>query len=188
MLARDDLFKGLKYHNQLTRLQEPDAKVRQQICERRAEMEAEDLEGSEQPGPLQYVTAAVHDVMAEFEDAVHHDKDVNVDEMIASLNADQLRVFNKVKLVIEDRTRSTSDTPAALLQMFISGCGGTGKSFLIKTIKAWVQLATVKDVAIAVPMGIATFNCNSLTIHRLLMLPVEHGKTLQYRPMSDDAL
>ena len=25
-------------------------------------------------------------------------------------------------------------------------------------------------------------------IHRLLMLPVEHGKTPQYRPLSDDAL
>jgi len=74
--------------------------------------------------------------MAEFEDAVHHE-DVNVDEMIASLNEDQLRVFNKVKLAIEDRTRSTSD----VLRMFISGCSGTGKSFLIKTIIAWVQLA-----------------------------------------------
>jgi len=78
----------LKYHNQLIHLQEADEKVRQQIHERRAEMEAKYLEGSEQPGPLQYVTAEVHDAMAEFEDAVHHDKDVNVDEMIASLNAD----------------------------------------------------------------------------------------------------
>jgi len=72
--------------------------------------------------------------------------------------------------------------------MFISGCGGTGKSFLIKTIKTWVQLATGKDVAIAAPMGIAAFNCNGLTIHRLLMLPVEHGKTPQYCAMSDDLL
>jgi len=71
---------------------------------------------------------------------VHHDKDVNVDEMIASLNPDQLRIFNKVKLAIEDQTRSTSDTAADALRMFISGCGGTGTSFLIKTIKAWVQL------------------------------------------------
>jgi len=45
-----------------------------------------------------------------------------------------------------------------------------------------------KDVAIAAPTGIAAFNCNGLTIHRLLILPVEHGKTPQYHPMSDDAL
>jgi len=40
-------LEGLKYHNQLIPLQEADAKVHQQIHERRAEMEAEDLEGSE---------------------------------------------------------------------------------------------------------------------------------------------
>ena len=26
--------------------------------------------------------------------------------------------------------------------MFVSGCGGTGKSLLIKTIRAWVQVTT----------------------------------------------
>ena len=67
----------------------------------------------------------------------------------------------------------------------ISGFGGTGKSYLIK---AWVQSSTGKDVAVAAPTGIAAFNINGLTIHRLLMLPVEHGKIPLYRPMSDDAL
>jgi len=144
-------------------------------------METEDLEGSEQPGPLQYIAPEVHDAMAEFEDAVHHDKDVNVDEMIASLNADLLRVFNKVKLAIEDLIRSTSDTPADVLPYVYKCCSGAGKIFLIKKIKAWVQLATGKDVAIAAPTGIATFNCNGLTITLLNM--VKH-----YRPMSGDAL
>ena len=64
----------------------------------------------------------------------------------------------------------------------------TGKSFLIRTAKAWVQSATSKHVAVAAPTGIAAFNINGLTIHRLLMLPVEHGKTAQYRPLSDDVL
>jgi len=57
--------------------------VRQQIHERRAEMEADNLEGNEQPGPFQYVAAEVHDVMAEFEYAVHYDEDVNVDEILS---------------------------------------------------------------------------------------------------------
>ena len=75
-----------------------------------------------------------------------------------------------------------------ILRLFVSGCGGNGKSYLIKTIKAWVQTITRKDVAVAAPTGIAAFNINGLTIHRILMLPVEHSKTPEYRPMSDDAL
>ena len=48
--------------------------------------------------------------------------------------------------------------------------------------------ATDKHVAITAPTGIAAFSINGLTIHRLLQLPVEHGKTPQYRPLSDESL
>ena len=51
-----------------------------------------------------------------------------------------------------------------------------------------MQKETGKDVAVVAPTGITAFNINKLTIHRLLMLPVEHRKTPQYRPLSDDAL
>ena len=71
--------------------------------------------------------------------------------------------------------------------MSISGCGSTGKSYLIKTIKIWVCTATDKHVAVTAPTSIAAFNINGLTIHRLLQLPVEHGKTPQHRPLSDDS-
>ena len=70
----------------------------------------------------------------------------------------------------------------------MSGCGGTGKSFLIKTIREWVLSATDKGVAVVAPTGIAAVNINGMTIHRPLMLPVEHGKTPKYRPLSNDAL
>ena len=39
-----------------------------------------------------------------------------------------------------------------------------------------MQKETRKDVAVVVRTGIAAFNINGLTIHRLLMLPIEHGK------------
>ena len=70
----------------------------------------------------------------------------------------------------------------------MSGCGGTGKSFLIKTIREWVLTATDKGVAVIAPIGITGVNINGMTIHRPLMLPVEHGKTPKYRPLSDDVL
>ena len=72
--------------------------------------------------------------------------------------------------------------------MFVSGCGDIGKSYLIKTIKVWVYSSMGKQVAVTTPTGIAAFNINGLTIHRLLQLPVEHSKTLQYCPLSDDNL
>jgi len=54
--------------------------------------------------------------------------------------------------------------------------GDTGKSFLIKTIKCWIKQNLNKDTAISASTFITAFNINSLTIHRLLQLPIEHVK------------
>ena len=43
-------------------------------------------------------------------------------------------------------------------------------------------------MAVLAPTGIAAVNINGMTIHRPLMLSVEHGKAPKYRPLSDDAL
>ena len=65
--------------------------------------------------------------------------------------------------------------------MFVSGVGGTGKSFLIETIKALVDLLWPSEdltCAIAAPTGLSAFNVGGTTIHRLFQLPVEHeGKS-----------
>ena len=67
--------------------------------------------------------------------------------------------------------------------MFISGVGGTGKSFLIEAIKClvddiWNPKICEIMCAIVAPTGIAAFNVGGLTIHRLFQLPIEHeGKT-----------
>lgn len=60
---------------------------------------------------------------------------------------------------------------AVILRLFVSSGGETGKSYLIKTTRAWVQTTTGKDVAVAAPAGIASRNINGLTIHGIL----EHG-------------
>ena len=187
--CKDSLPEGLKYHNQLSNLQKDDAKMREDITEQQAKMEAEEMEeSSDLPagGPLQYVCKEAQDAMAELGDLMQHSSQVDVDAMITHLNEDQLRVFNKIKTTIENQI--DGDSTNEIVRLFVSGSGGTGKSYLIKTIRAWVQNATGKDVAVVAPTGIAAFNVNGLTIHRLLMLPVEHGKTPQYRPLSNDAL
>ena len=188
--CKDSLIDGLKYHEQVSHLQEADANVRELINKRREEMEAEDMQSSDAAveGPLRYVATEVHDVMVDFEELVCHVNPDDVQNMIAQLNDDQLRVFNKVKTTIEAQVSTGARDDAELCRMFISGCGGTGKSFLIKTVRAWVQVATGKDVIVAAPTGIAARNVNGLTIHGILVLPVEHGSTPPYRPLSDDAL
>ena len=93
-----------------------------------------------------------------------------------------------MKTAVEAQVSTEVTVDSELCRLFVSGCGGTGKSFLIKTIRAWVQVSTGKDVIIAAPTGIAAHNVNGLTIHGILALPVEHGSTPAYRPLSDDAL
>ena len=59
--------------------------------------------------------------------------------------------------------------------MFISGVGGTGKSFLIEAIKLLVRKIWPSNdltVAVAAPTGLAAFNVGGLTIHRLFQLPI----------------
>ena len=72
------------------------------------------------------------------------------------------------------------------LRMFISGVGGTGKSFLIEAIKCLVDdIWHPKSGEI---IGIAAFNVGGLTIHRLFQLPIEHeGKTAGYWALNKEA-
>ena len=113
---------------------------------------------------------------------------LNLKERVAMLNADQKRVFDKVKdhLIHQQRHEASECSCDELtpLRMFVSGVGGTGKSFLIETIKAQVEEMWPSDdltCAIAAPTGLAAFNIGGVTIHILFQLPVEHdSKSASY--------
>ena len=72
--------------------------------------------------------------------------------------------------------------------MFISGIGGTGKSFLIEAIKALVKSlwsSTKQTCAVAAPTGLAAYNVGGVTAHSLFQLPIEHqGKSATYWSLS----
>ena len=179
------------YHTRLQQHQDKDKNVRMQVDKLRTEMEVEEQNTSKdmhKDDPLNYGITEAQEAMADFEAALIDNDDADVDAMIENLNEDQLRIFNKVRNQVQAQCTSPSTENAKPMRMFVSGCGGTGKSYLIKTIKAWICSTTDKHVAITAPTGIAAFNINGLTIHRLLQLPVEHGKTPQYRPLSDESL
>ena len=126
--------------------------------------------------------------MNDFDDLIVHFDLSTIDDMMKNLNEDQLRIFGNIKSIIEGHISVGGSGDAEILQLFVSGCGGTGKSYLIETIRAWVQGTTAKDVVVAPPTGIASLNINGLTIHGILVLPVEHGSTPSYQPMSDNVL
>ena len=77
--------------------------------------------------------------------------------------------------------------------MFVSGVGGTGKSFLIKTIRALSKIWDYKTgspvCAVTAPTGLAAFNVSGVTIHQLLQLPMEHeDRTAGYWKLGKEAL
>ena len=121
--------------------------------------------------------------------------DLSLDERVRMLNADQKRVFDNVTRHLlhqkqhEDRECTCNDLKP--LRMFISGVGGTGKSFLIEAIKAFVDdlwSSTDLKCAITAPTGLAPFNVGGVTIHRLFQLPIEHeGKEAGYWSLSKAA-
>ena len=121
-----------------------------------------------------------------------------IDDHISMLNSDQLRIF---KNVIDHHSHQKrhedgecSCTKHSPLHMFVSGVGGTGKSFLIHTIRSMVnELWKVnKDsirCALAAPTGLAAFNIDGVTVHRLFQLPIEHdSKTSTYWPLPKESL
>ena len=113
------------------------------------------------------------------------------------LNADQSRVFHQVfdhfKHEYQHGARACKCKDCLPLHMFVSGVGGTGKSFLIEAVRAQAdamcsfQSCDSLVCAVAAPTGLAAFNVGGVTLHRLFQLPIEHeGKGAGYWPLSKE--
>ena len=146
-----------------------------------------DMADDDQPQLLGEAKSAMKDVA---DMAVKQTSTLSLEERMAMLNVDQRRVFDNIKVHLlhqeqhDSKSCSCDFTP---LRMFVSGVGGTGKSFLIETIdqltsETWPSGGTT--CAIAAPTGLAAFNVGGMTLHRLFQLPIEHdGKTSMYWPL-----
>ncbi|KAL5271400.1 hypothetical protein ACHWQZ_G001890 [Mnemiopsis leidyi] len=110
---------------------------------------------------------------------------------VKTLNKDQMRVYNRITQHIEhmfDHDNDMCDEENCVskpLFLYVSGFGGTGKSYLIKALRGYmyVQSSIFKERAgliLAAPTGLAAANINGQTIHSVLKLPVEHGATPKY--------
>ena len=124
----------------------------------------------------------------------HQGTEFTLDERVRMLNADQLRIFKKIRdHLVHQQLHESKSCICELkpLCMFVSGVGGTGKSFLIEAVKLLINdLWPSKKLrcAVAAPTGLASFNVGGVTIHRLFQLPIEHdGKTAGYWALSKEA-
>ena len=122
----------------------------------------------------------------------------SLEELVLSLNADQSRVYQQVKAHLVHQVLHECGwcqcKDLKPLHMFVSGVGGTGKSFLIKTVRAlvsrlWDSMTDSTVCAVTAPTGLAAFNVGGVTIHRLLQLPIEHeGRAAGYWRLGKEAL
>ena len=108
--------------------------------------------------------------MTNFKDIENNIKTDDVENLLNKLNQDQKRVFDIVTNIL--KANKTNE----ILRFYVSEERGTGKSFLIHVIRCWIKTELGKSVAVAAPTGIAAYNINGLTIHRIFHLPVEHDE------------
>ena len=93
-------------------------------------------------------------------------------------NVHQRHVFDRIKDYLLHQKRhedkQCQQDNYVPLTMFVSGVGGTGKSFLIEAIKALIKILWSSNdllCAVAALTGLAAFN---IIMHRLFQLPIEH--------------
>ena len=160
------------HHESLQKMLQAESKV-QRINEARKE---EEVPADED--------AAVEDegikIIGEAEAAMHdvHDMDydtIDLSERIGMLNEDQRRIFEKVVDHLHHQRRYETDDCKCRdfkpLHMFVSRVGGTGKSFLIETIRSQVKEIWKDHVgddttcAVAAPTGLAAYNVGDVTVH-----------------------
>ncbi|XP_070529626.1 uncharacterized protein [Cardiocondyla obscurior] len=178
--AKLHLTEALQYHEKVQELQKAFENAKQLVQQVDEELQQKNVSQDDPDNPIGIQNIEAGKAMQDFRDLGEKIDNIDVSEMIAKLNADQLRVF--------DRVIDTVRSKDSILRLYVSGEGGTGKSFLIKTIKCWIKHNLNKDTALAAPTGIAAFNIDGLTVHRLLQLPVEHGQTSKYKPLSNHVL
>ena len=142
---------------------------------RQAESPEEKVSKDDDPQLIGEAKMAMNDVVD-----LGANSELSLDDRVAMLNDDQRRLFDNVKAhLLHQQCHEANECSCDLkpLCMFISGVGGTGKSFLIETIRALVASIWLLDglmCAIAAPTGLPAFNVGGITTHRLYQLPIDH--------------
>ena len=138
--------------------------------------EADDKEEkvSEEDDDPQLIGEAMDDVVSM---NISSSDKLTLEERVSMLNDDQRRVFDNVKThIVHQKCHEHNECSCDIkpMRVFVSGVGGTGKSFLIEALVNSIWPLDTLVCAIAAPTGLAAFNVGGTTIHRLFQLPIEH--------------
>ncbi|XP_031789136.1 ATP-dependent DNA helicase pfh1-like [Nasonia vitripennis] len=175
-----ELMDAMKYHDKCETIREAMEKMNEIIQNQL--LETQENKSKSDNLPEGCVPMEIENAIKDFKDMAEKIvmNETDIENSISRFNIDQSNIFKKITSVLQSNDK--------ILRIFISGPGGTGKSFLIETIVAWNKIIRNKETAVTAPTGIAAYNVSGLTIHRLLHLPVEHGCTAKYKELSPAAL
>jgi len=121
-------------------------------------------------------------------DLVHHHKNTYNNHSESQLQSDYKLLNNDQKRIVDNVTTAVYNHKS--IHLVVSGQGGTGKTRVIEIISRIIsaRLPETLPVVVAAPTGLAAYNVGGTTLHRMLSLPVEHGKPSDYRRLQVDEL
>ena len=146
---QSELTDALQYHERLIEIQKALDSVKDVIEKHINDAEKEKCHDAPD-NPLHFLPLDADEAMNDLKDIDKKLQSVDISQMISKLNHDQKRIF--------DTVTNTVNSERNVLRLYVSGEGGTGKSFLIKTIRCWIKQNMMKDTAVSAPTGIAAFN------------------------------
>ena len=177
------------YEKKISDLYESRENMKKRINEEKIVQEGEPV-----PESFEFTMDNTSNILEEFEKA-NENLPTNYENLYSMLNEDQKKIFIDVvsrihvqtDVAVPENMKNQFNLTRNNKQIlkFISGVGGTGKSFLITAITSYIRAVFKKDVALVAPTGIAASNINGFTIHRFLKLPVQHNTIPKYAPLSD---
>ena len=162
-------------------------------------VENEDEENDDDDNEQIHFAQGIHDFV-EMNNSSDIQTEEELQECVQTLNQQQRAIYDevteKVMQMVEHEKKGCSlkdcdcKTPAFL---YVSGFGGTGKSYLIKVLKGFMYVRDKVygdpiNSALAAPTGLAARNISGLTLHALFFFLVEHGKLPKYSELKPHLL
>lgn len=119
----------LRYHDKINEIQQAIHYVNEDVETLLLQDSPDNVDkSSDNDDVLECVPIVVEEAVKDFQDGVNMVNVESVSQMVEQLNSDQKLIF--------DQVTNAASSNNEILRLFVSEESGTGKSFLIKTIRA----------------------------------------------------
>ena len=183
IISKEQLPEMAAYHESNVRISKEEQELEEAIRKKAqsAETDTDSHEDGQEGALAGCAVDGLQSAMDELIDQRRHKLHANTSEDYEQLNSDQKRIVDNVTRAVCSNEQTN---------LFVSGQGGTGKSRVISVLRHIIsdQLSGSLPVVVAAPTGLAASNIGGTTLHRMLSLPVEHGKPSDYRCLQSEQL